>query len=94
MRNGRERRGEGRDGYGNDVMKVYEGGTVAAAPAAAEGGEGCKKSAESKSFLIYDTVSAITIFSLSLSLKMCSQSALCSLCSETREENEKFYPWI
>ena len=67
MRNGRERRGEGRDGYGNDVMKVYEGGTVAAAPAAAEGEEGCKKSAESKSFLIYDTViSAITIFSLSL----------------------------
>ena len=48
-------------------MKVYEGGTVAAfPPAAAEGGEGCKKSAESKSFLIYDTVSAITIFSLSL----------------------------
>ena len=60
-------RGEtGRGGDGNDVMKVYEGGTVAAAPAAAEGGEGCKKSAESKSFLIYDTVSAITIFSLSL----------------------------
>ena len=42
-------RGEtGRESYGNDVMKVYEGGTVAASPAAAEGGEGCKKRREQK----------------------------------------------
>ena len=44
-------------------MKVYEGGTVAAAAGREEDG----KSAKSKSFLIYDIVRAITIFVLPLS---------------------------
>ena len=46
-------------------MKVYEGGTVAAAAAAGREEDG--KSAKSKSFLIYDIVRAITIFVLPLS---------------------------
>ena len=44
-------------------MKVYEGGTVAAAVGREEDG----KSEKSKSFLIYDIVRAITIFVLPLS---------------------------
>ena len=43
----REERRE-REGYGNDVMKVYEGGTVAAAASARRGEEDGKKCQEQK----------------------------------------------
>ena len=64
----RERGERGREGYGNDVMKVYEGGTVAAAPAAALKEEKDVKKAPRAKVFLYTTPLAPSPFSPSLSL--------------------------